>query len=155
MLIRPSVTESEGPLAGLDWPYKHEVMGNGIYSSLRFQSSETHQRQQHNCQMLSLGQTEKFTFSGKIFIQRNLAWTWQSCSATHWWDTEQKMWSTMRGWEGLASGGHLIQLQRIKAVVTKGLGEGAAEHVFFNSEANATNLCMFHRCMHCASSNLN
>lgn len=86
MLIRPSVTESEGPLAGLDWPYKHEVMGNGIYSSLRFQSSETHQRQQHNCQMLSLGQTEKFTFSGKIFIQRNLAWTWQSCSATHWWD---------------------------------------------------------------------
>lgn len=40
MLIHPSVTESEGLLAGGDRPYKHEVMGNGIYSCLSFSKAK-------------------------------------------------------------------------------------------------------------------
>lgn len=103
-------------------------MGNGINSCLRFRPAKqilTHQSC-HNSLFLqtavccSLWLNWKVTLSRRLFIHISLQWTSHGCWWTHWWHTEQRMWSTIKGWEVLASGGrlkssHLVQLQRIKA----------------------------------------
>lgn len=143
-------------------------MGYTVASDSEWQNKSSNTRVQHkSCffflspKPLSVGSNEKsLHWAEKLFIHIDSWWFWHSCSLTHWWHgTKKRKVKYHQGKVGarrrLASGGrlksgHLVQLQWIKAVVTKGLGERARA-----CEAPAMHLCAFHRCVHCASSNLN
>lgn len=127
MLIRPLGNRvAEGLVAGWDQPYKHEVMGNGIYSCPTFREAKqilTH-CSWHNGS--SLQTTVRCSGWAEVRSLQFIHVLGELGLQTPSWHTEQRMWSTIRGWEGSASGGRLKSshlVQRIKAVVTKGLGE--------------------------------
>lgn len=148
-------------MAGWDRP--HEVMGNGTYSCLRFREAKqilTHPHNSSNCsQMLRLARNRQFTFSRKVFVHIKFPWAWQSCSRAH---RLNKCEVPLGGGRdfilcGRLKSSHLVQLQRTKAVVTKGPGRHSSlhGHVFIKFEAPAMPPCTFHRCMHCALNNFN
>lgn len=83
MLIRPSDTRrARVRWLALERPYKHEVMGNGIYSCLRFRVAKQILKHQSSTQKLflfsfskttvSLFKLKKFTFSRKTIYPHRL-----------------------------------------------------------------------------------